>query len=106
MIKRLSAPAVGMMLVALIGFASGCSDQQSQTVEKTTTTTSQPSDSAENNTNASEQNPDATTSTTSTTTTTTPEDQHESVLGATTNAAWTIVTAPFRLVGDAFEILF
>jgi hypothetical protein len=27
-------------------------------------------------------------------------------LGATTNAVWTIATAPFRLVGDAFEILF
>ncbi len=43
---------------------------------------------------------------TSTTTTTTTTSEPDSVLGATANAAGTIIAAPFRLVGDALSIIF
>lgn len=43
---------------------------------------------------------------TSTTTTTTTSNQPDSVVGATADAAGTIVEAPFRIVGDALGILF
>jgi len=46
----------------------------------------------------------AETSTTTTTTTTTNEP--DSVVGATADAAGTIVEAPFRIVGDTLGILF
>jgi hypothetical protein len=41
-----------------------------------------------------------------TTTTTTRSEEPESVVGATANAAGTIVEAPFRIVGDTLGILF
>ena len=41
-----------------------------------------------------------------TTTTTTRSDEDHSVVGATANAAGTIVEAPFRIVGDTLGILF
>ncbi|MGA6970304.1 MAG: hypothetical protein WBY93_01650 [Candidatus Binatus sp.] len=63
-----------------------CSDTSSQT---TYTTTSAPGEPPE---------------TTSTTTTTT--DQPDSVVGATANAAGTIVAAPFRIVGDTLGVIF
>jgi hypothetical protein len=75
----------------------GCSGEQSQTVERTTTTTHPGADSANAN--------DDTTTTTTKTTTQTP-DEHSSVLGATANAVGTVIAAPFRLVGDALEIVF
>jgi hypothetical protein len=43
---------------------------------------------------------------TTTTTTTTRNDEPDSVVGATANAAGTIVEAPFRIVGDTLGILF
>jgi hypothetical protein len=42
----------------------------------------------------------------STTTTTTTTAEPDSVVGATANAAGTIIAAPFRLVGDVFGIIF
>jgi hypothetical protein len=75
----------------------GCSGEQSQTVERTTTTTHPGVDSA---------NADHDTTTTTTKTTTQTPDEHSSVLGATANAVGTVIAAPFRLVGDAFEIVF
>jgi hypothetical protein len=41
-----------------------------------------------------------------TTTTTTTTSEPDSVVGATANAAGTIVEAPFRIVGDTLGILF
>jgi hypothetical protein len=41
-----------------------------------------------------------------TTTTTTTTNEPDSVVGATANAAGTIVEAPFRIVGDTLGILF
>ena len=41
-----------------------------------------------------------------TTTTTTSSNQPDSVVGATADAAGTIVEAPFRIVGDTLGILF
>jgi hypothetical protein len=41
-----------------------------------------------------------------TTTTTTSSNEPDSVVGATGNAAGTIVEAPFRIVGDTLGILF
>ena len=43
---------------------------------------------------------------TTTTTTTTSSNEPDSVVGATANAAGTIVEAPFRIVGDTLGILF
>ncbi len=41
-----------------------------------------------------------------TTTTTTTDSQPDSVVGATANAAGTIVAAPFRIVGDTLGVIF
>jgi hypothetical protein len=41
-----------------------------------------------------------------TTTTTTTTGQPDSVVGSTANAAGTIIAAPFRIVGDALEVIF
>jgi hypothetical protein len=66
-----------------------CSDTSSQT---TYTTTSDPGYYSP--------------SETTTTTTTTSSNEPDSVVGATANAAGTIVEAPFRIVGDTLGILF
>lgn len=93
-------------LVLLIGttlwtapFIQGCSGtgEQSETVERTTTTT---------HPTAEEPGADRDITTTTTKTTTQTPEGHSSVLGATANAVWTVIAAPFRLVGDALEIIF
>jgi hypothetical protein len=66
-----------------------CSDSSSQT---TYTTTSEPGYGY------------SPTETSTTTTTTT--NQPDSVVGATADAAGTIVEAPFRIVGDALGVIF
>jgi len=66
-----------------------CSDSSSQT---TYTTTSEPGYGY------------APAETTTTTTTTT--NQPDTVVGATADAAGTIVDAPFRIVGDALGVIF
>jgi len=66
-----------------------CSDTSSRT---TYTTTSDPGYYAP--------------SETTTTTTTTSDEPDRSVVGATADAAGTIVEAPFRIVGDTLGILF
>jgi hypothetical protein len=71
----------------------GCSSTQTQTKVERTTTSTAPDDGA-------------TTTTTTTTDSQNNSDQHDSVLGATANAVGTVIAAPFRLVGDAFEIVF
>ena len=65
-----------------------CSDTSSQT---TYTTTSDPGYYSPSET---------------TTTTTTSSNEPDSVVGATADAAGTIVEAPFRIVGDTLGILF
>ena len=65
-----------------------CSDTSSRT---TYTTTSDPGYYAPSET---------------TTTTTTSTNEPDSVVGATADAAGTIVEAPFRIVGDTLGILF
>ena len=65
-----------------------CSDTSSQT---TYTTTSDPGYYSPSET---------------TTTTTTSTNEPDSVVGATADAAGTIVEAPFRIVGDTLGILF
>ena len=57
-------------------------------------------------TTTSEPGYDSSPTETSTTTTTTTTNQPDSVVGATADAAGTIVEAPFRIVGDALGILF
>ena len=66
-----------------------CSDSSSQTTD---TTTSDPGDGY---------SPSETTTTTTTTT-----NQPDTVVGATADAAGTIVEAPFRIVGDALGVIF
>jgi hypothetical protein len=79
-------------LTALLGMCpilQSCSDSSRQT---TYTTTSEPGYGY---------SPAETTTTTTTTT-----NEPDSVVGATADAAGTIVEAPFRIVGDALGILF
>jgi hypothetical protein len=66
-------------LVAAMGLLGCSSQQETRTTE--TTTASQPAE-----TNQS--------------TTTTNDSGHSSLLGATANFVWTVVTFPFRVVGD------
>ncbi|MGD0120011.1 MAG: hypothetical protein ABSD30_18230 [Candidatus Binatus sp.] len=80
--------AIGLAaLLCACPLLEACSDTSSQT---TYTTSSAPGE------------PPETTSTTTTTTT----DQPDSVVGATANAAGTIVAAPFRIVGDTLGVIF
>ena len=65
----------------------GCSSQS----ETTTTTTSE--------------DPQSAPTTTVTTSTTTTSNEPDSVLGATFHAIGTIILFPFRLVGDAIELI-
>jgi hypothetical protein len=90
--KRLSL--IILMLYATVVYSSvlqGCSAEQTTTVERTTTST---------------EPDDKTTTTTATTSESQNTERHDSMLGATANAVGTVIAAPFRLVGDAFEIVF
>lgn len=78
-------------VISLSAIFFACLTLQSCSTTETTYTTSDPSE------------PPVETTTT-TTTTTTPD--HDSVVGATANAAGTIIAAPFRLVGDVLGIIF
>lgn len=51
-------------------------------------------------------NSDAPSATTTTTTTTTQPDESDSVLGATLHLVGTIITLPFRIVGDILGAIF
>jgi hypothetical protein len=77
-----------LVLVATIGPLGCASHQETSTTE--TTTTTEPATSTTQ--------PAATSQTT--TTTTTKDSGHSSLLGATANFVWTVVTFPFRVVGD------
>jgi hypothetical protein len=85
--KKSTIQAIAMTaLLCACPVLQACSDSSTQT---TYTTTSAPGEAPE---------------TTSTTTTTT--DQPQSVVGATADAAGTIVAAPFRIVGDTLGVIF
>jgi hypothetical protein len=94
--KKRDLLRIAVLLFGAGLFLGGCADQNSRTVEHTTTNTSPPSDDQQERNN----------STTESTTTTQSEEHHDSVLGATANAVGTIIAAPFRIVGDAFETIF
>ena len=83
----ISAIAVGAIFCAA-PLLQSCSDTSSRT---TYTTTSDPGYYSPSET---------------TTTTTTSTNEPDSVVGATADAAGTIVEAPFRIVGDTLGILF
>ena len=68
---------------------SGCSSQSETTTTQQTTASTDPEASPA----------------TTTTTTTTTSDEPDSVLGATFHAIGTIVLFPFRLLGDAIELI-
>jgi len=83
------------LLLAFLLFAlptfQGCASEQGQTVRETTTTDAAPP--TEN-------------STTTTTTETTTSNEPDSVLGATAHAVGTVILFPFRVAGDALELVF
>jgi len=91
--NKASLILISSAVVVCFSVLQGCSAGQTQTEQQTTTTRTDPDD------------PDATTTTTKTDTQTNSA-QPDSVLGATANAIGTVVAAPFRLVGDALEIVF
>ena len=89
------APAFALALF-LGGSAilQSCSDQQS-----TTTTSSTVAPGSANTDPSAQQAP------TSTTTTTTTSNEPDSILGSTFHAVGTVVLFPFRLIGDAIELI-
>ncbi len=90
-------PLTILMLLFLISIGAGCVDQQTTTVTKETAAAA-PDASGQ----AASSAPPATTTTTTTTTSSAPD----SVLGATFHAVGTIILFPFRLIGDAIELIF
>jgi hypothetical protein len=90
------------LAVLALPIAPGCSGGAEQTRTTVTRTTNPPRyASAE-----SEPVDTANQPTTTTTTTTTESDRPDSVLGATVHAVATVVTLPFRVVGDTLEMIF
>jgi hypothetical protein len=86
-----------LSLVAGMPTVQGCAGRQSTTTRETTTTApvSRADDSAE-----TEPEPR-----TVQTTTTTSSNEPDSVIGATAHAVGTIILFPFRLIGDAVELI-
>jgi type IV pilus biogenesis protein CpaD/CtpE len=97
--KRAGLIVMSTAVVVGLSVLQGCSSNQEQTTQQTSTTRTDSSN------NFDSENPNTTTTTTKTDTQNTPS-QADSVLGATANAVGTVIAAPFRLVGDAFEIVF
>jgi len=87
----LTSLLIAVLFSLSLVIAPGCATR------RTVTTTTEPTVSS---------NTDDTTPPTATeTTTTTTDNDHDSVLGATGHFIWTVASFPFRLVGDAFELL-
>jgi hypothetical protein len=93
MISRLAAMLGLVLAVGATAVLQSCGDQQ-----QTTQTSS--SDSAYGTGAASPATPGTTT-----TTTTTTSEEPDSVVGATLNAVGTVILFPFRLLGDAIELI-
>jgi hypothetical protein len=97
--RRAAATLAIAVLCAALGLVS-CSGQQQTETATTATTTSQPAQEQATTTNQ------PTTETTKTTKTTTTDSGHSSLLGATANFVWTVVSFPFRVVGDVLGEIF
>jgi ABC-type oligopeptide transport system substrate-binding subunit len=95
--KRTSLILMAGVVLVCLPVLPGCST--TQTEQQTTTTRT------DSNNDPGSVSPNTTTTTTKTDTQSAPS-QPDSVLGATANAVGTVIAAPFRLVGDAFEIVF
>jgi hypothetical protein len=91
--KKIACLLMLAMIVSAGPILSGCaSDQEhSKTVERTTT--------------SSTGNPNNQTTTTTTTTDKSSTKEPDSILGATAHAIGTVVLFPFRLIGDAVELI-
>jgi hypothetical protein len=87
--KKFATLIAMALLFSAVEVFPGCASQQTKTVHSTTTTStpSQPQASA------------------TTTTETTEQQQPDSVLGATAHAVATVILFPFRLIGDAVELI-
>lgn len=90
--NRLSIAVVALSVALAGAFATGCAGRQDTTT--TTVETSPPVVASDSPTPAE-----------TTTTTTTTTDEPDSVLGATLHAVGTIILFPFRIVGDAIELI-
>src|ERR1700675_3366270 len=100
----ISAIAVTAILSAC-PLLQSCSDTSSQV---TRTTTSYPANGyspSESTTYTTTNDPGYYSPSETTTTTTTRSDEPNSVVGATADAAGTIVEAPFRIVGDTLGVI-
>jgi len=95
MVSKTIVPVLALALF-LGGSAmlQSCSDQQSTT---TTSSTANP--------HSASTDPSAQQAPTSTTTTTTTSEEPDSILGSTLHAVGTVVLFPFRLIGDAIELI-
>jgi hypothetical protein len=93
-VSKTIAPVLALALF-LGGSAmlQSCSDQQSTTTSSTVAPGSASTD------------PSAQQAPTSTTTTTTTSEEPDSILGSTLHAVGTVVLFPFRLIGDAIELI-
>lgn len=89
--NRLLAMATLILALGATSALQSCADQQ-QTTQTTVSS------------NASDATGTSTAPPTTTTTTTTTEEP-DTVLGATLNAVGTVILFPFRVIGDAFELL-
>jgi hypothetical protein len=98
--RPLKRPLTILMLLFLISIGAGCSGQQTTTVTKETTAAAP--DAAAPDAGAQSAPPQPATTTTTTTTTSSEPD---SLLGATFHAVGTIILLPFRLIGDALELI-
>ena len=92
--KKIACLLTLAIVVSVGPMLSGCaSDQEhSKTVEQTTT-------------NSTGNPNDQTTTTTTTTTDNSSPQKPDSVLGATAHAIGTVILFPFRLIGDAVELI-
>ena len=89
---------LGTSIAIVLSFSAmevfpGCASEQTKSAQSTTTNTPAVSTAAQ---------PQATTTTT---TETAKSNKPDSVLGATAHAVGTVILFPFRLIGDAVELL-
>lgn len=93
--KKIAWVLMIAMIVSVGPVVSGCANEQehSKTVVERTTTSS-----------TADPNHGTTTTTTSTTDKSSNEDP-DSILGATAHAIGTVILFPFRLIGDAIELV-
>ena len=102
----ISAIAVTAILSAF-PLLQSCADTSSQVTRTTTSYPAYGYSPSESTTYTTTNDPGYSYSPSETTTTTTTRsDEHDSVVGATADAAGTIIEAPFRIVGDTLGVIF